>query len=72
MDILSCNTFLPFWISWKDNYLRVGTGVVLESDIILSYNDTNPIPIGGIGFATFDVDGITWYFTHFTGTYSLN
>ena len=66
-DILSCNIFEPFWISWYENYLKVGTGTVLESNVILSFDDPNSIPIGGITFAVNDTSGSHWYFSHFTG-----
>ncbi len=66
-QILDCDTFQPFWVSWFNSVIKVGTGTVLEQGTFLSFNETSPVSIAGITFATGDPFGIYWYLTHFTG-----
>ena len=44
LDILSCDQFRSFWITWSNTYgtYNVGTGEVVDQQIFMSYTEDSP------------------------------
>lgn len=57
--IIACNSFLPFWVSWENNMIKVGRGHKLDKDQVLSWTDPNTaldIKYVGVGTYGFHID----------------
>ena len=46
------NFFLPFWVSWSANEIRVGQGTGLSSKEFLHWEDPGPLSVNYIGIST--------------------
>lgn len=49
---LSCSQQHPFWISWSNNYIRVGMGYIVGEQQFMSWNDTDPHSVNYVAIAT--------------------
>ncbi|KAL4231839.1 hypothetical protein ACF0H5_009415 [Mactra antiquata] len=49
---LDCNQAHQFWISWTNNYIRVGLGNIIGEQQFMAWNDTDPHPVNYIAIAT--------------------
>lgn len=47
-NILNCNMYLPFWISWTDGKIAYGTGLVVAENTLDSWISTNQFAVKGI------------------------
>ena len=56
-DILSANEFRPFWFSWADGKIRFGKGTVVGQQVVVEYQDPNPIPVYHLAISGWDVFG---------------
>jgi hypothetical protein len=66
-DILDCNSFQKFWVTWKDGIIQVGRGLVPERQPIIVWQDPNPYTIRGIAISTgFGTSG-SWEFSQIEG-----
>ncbi|CAH1799120.1 unnamed protein product [Owenia fusiformis] len=55
LDLLRCNQFRSFWISWADNYIKIGSGhTERKGTILLQKKDFEPIgkTVNAISFRT--------------------
>ena len=48
-NIVSCTEFRDFWVSWTDNHIKSGKGLVVGQDILVAYDDSNS-PTYGVNF----------------------
>ena len=53
-NTLNSSVFLPYWISWKDHILSLGTGNKVGENVLLTYDDraTNPMAVNYLAFAS--------------------
>ena len=61
-NIVSCTEFRDFWVSWTDNHIKSGKGLVVGQDILLAYDDSHSpaCEVNFIGIITdFGLSG-TW------------
>lgn len=49
---VSCTEARPFWISWSNNYIRVGTGNSVGLQQFMSWDDPSPHPVNYIAVST--------------------
>lgn len=49
---VDCNKYLPFWISWTNNVIKVGKGIDVGKQTFLTWNDTAPHAVNYVAFAT--------------------
>lgn len=49
---IDCNKYLPFWISWANNIIRVGTGSIVGKSQFMMWNDTAPHDVNYVAVAT--------------------
>ncbi|CAC5389072.1 unnamed protein product [Mytilus coruscus] len=47
-NILNCNVYLPFWISWAGGKITYGTGLVVAENTLDSWINTNQFAVNGI------------------------
>lgn len=47
-NILNCNMYLPFWISWAGGKITYGTGLVVAENTLDSWISTNQFAVRGI------------------------
>ena len=40
-NIVSCTEFRDFWVSWTDNHIKSGKGLVVGQDILVAYDDSH-------------------------------
>ena len=40
-NIVNCTEFRDFWVSWTDNHIKSGKGLVVGQDILVSYDDSH-------------------------------
>ena len=53
---LSAGAFRPYWISWQNNFIRLGSGATVGKNVILSYPDrTKPMKINHLAFGAVGV-----------------
>ena len=50
--ILNPNEDRPFWVDAKDGLVRLGKGKMIGSDIVMEWQDNQPLEPSYIGFAT--------------------
>lgn len=46
--VASCldkSKFVPYWLSWANGNIRLGSGSIVGENIILEYTDPAPIPV---------------------------
>ncbi len=43
--ICNCDEYLPFWVSWSQGSIRLGTGTLPGVADIMHYNDDNPYKV---------------------------
>ncbi|XP_052059521.1 uncharacterized protein 5-like [Mytilus californianus] len=48
LNILNCNMYLPFWISWAGGKISYGTGLVVDENMLDSWISTNQFAVKGI------------------------
>ncbi len=46
------NYYLPFWISWGDDIIRIGSGNTVGDNEFLQWKDPDPHPINHVGIST--------------------
>lgn len=63
-NILSCEVFRKFWISWENRQIRVGRGVPYE-EIIVYHDFTHVVTL--VGLSTGLLASGTWQFLHEEG-----
>ena len=69
-DVLSCNEARPFWISWSDTHVRVGSGGQVGGNELVEQDFQN-FSIHSLTFSTsIEVNG-TWEFPEYNGTHVL-
>ena len=57
-DILHCNESRAFWVSWDAGLIRVGTGAVPDTEILVEWQDPEPQAVVIASFSTYlDSDG---------------
>ena len=57
-NILNCNAYRPFWISWEAGSIMVGSGNVVGENVIVSWINPDPFSVKSLGIVTLDnVDG---------------
>ena len=49
---VSCTDARPFWISWANHDIRVGTGNDVGESQFMSWNDTDPHAVNFVAVAT--------------------
>ena len=49
---LSCSESRPFWLSWQDGYIRLGTGLTVGEGQMLAWQDRGPHPVEFLGIST--------------------
>ncbi|XP_045191095.1 uncharacterized protein LOC123547911 [Mercenaria mercenaria] len=64
---LSCSQPHPFWVSWDNNYIRVGKGNTVGEQQFMVWNDTDPHPVNYVAVST--GFGSTGDWTFFRDTY---
>jgi hypothetical protein len=66
LNILKSNEDRPFWADAKDGLVRLGKGKVIGSDIVMKWQDNQPLDPSYVGFMTgFGSTGI-WKFSEDT------
>ena len=73
-DILNCDAYLPFWITWWQGSVAVGYGEVAGIGQIVVYDDPAPAAVSYLSFLTgwgatgdwefFNVTGMSPIFLH--------
>ena len=51
-DILDCQEFKKFWLSWEEGLIRLGHGLATGVDSIIQWQDPNPYIIKGVAIST--------------------
>ena len=51
-DILKSTEDRPFWADAKDGFVRLGTGNIIGSNIVLEWKDNLPLDVNYVGFMT--------------------
>ena len=64
-NVLQCNTSAPFYLSWYSGYLVLGTSSS-EDDVIVQWQDPDPIEVNAVGVGTPGRTGI-WKFSERAG-----
>lgn len=41
-NLLSCTNAQPFWVSWNNGHIKVGTGQQVNSNTFMEWTDPNP------------------------------
>ena len=59
-NILNCNEFRYFWVSWKDGIIEMGAGLVVGSGQVIRYQNPEPFLINGFGISTVEVTDGVW------------
>ena len=61
--ILSCNMYIPIWLSWEGSHIEVGVGLEVGTNVILSWqNPSAHWQVQAVGVSTgFDYEG-DWSF----------
>ena len=51
---LNSSVYLPYWISWKDHILSLGTGNKVGQNVLLTHDDraTNPLVVNYLAFSS--------------------
>lgn len=52
VGILNCSEFRPFWVSWTNSNITVGTGRNVTSGMFMSAQTSNPWRIGAVSIST--------------------
>ncbi|CAG2184807.1 unnamed protein product [Mytilus edulis] len=50
--ILNCTVYLPFWISWADGDIRLGTGILVDKNVLVSFMNPHHFEVRSIGVLT--------------------
>ena len=53
-DLLSCNSFRTFWISWTESFIAFGTGAKVGQQQILATDGVSDFSVTGVSFAAKD------------------
>ena len=53
-EILSCNSFKFFWVTWEDGIIEVGAGGIIGQTRLLYFKDPNPYTVNSITLTTAD------------------
>ncbi|XP_063416192.1 uncharacterized protein LOC134697835 [Mytilus trossulus] len=51
-NILNCNVYLPFWISWADGDIKLGTGILVDENVLVSFMNPHHFEVRSIGVFT--------------------
>ncbi|CAC5419485.1 unnamed protein product [Mytilus coruscus] len=51
-NVLNCNEYRPFWISWEAGSIMVGSGNVVGDNVIVSWIDSDPFIVKRLGIFT--------------------
>ncbi|VDI24038.1 Hypothetical predicted protein [Mytilus galloprovincialis] len=51
-DILNCTVYLPFWISWADGDIKLGTGILVDQNVLVSLMNPHHFEMRSIGVLT--------------------
>lgn len=51
-NLLNCTVYLPLWISWADGDIKLGTGVVVDENILEYLTNTPHFEVKSIGVLT--------------------
>ncbi|VDI06407.1 Hypothetical predicted protein [Mytilus galloprovincialis] len=52
VDIQNCTVYIPFWISWADGEIKLGTGVVVGEHVLGNLTNTDQFEVRSIGVFT--------------------
>lgn len=47
-----CKLFVSFWISWGNNNIKIGKGLIINQDIVIDWTEPDPFNIAGVGITT--------------------
>ena len=53
LNILKSNEDRSFWADAKDGLVRLGKGKVIGSDIVIKWQDNQPLNLSYVGFMTY-------------------
>ncbi|XP_071132690.1 uncharacterized protein [Mytilus edulis] len=59
-NILNCNVYRPFWISWEAGSIMVGSGNGVGENVIVSWIDQAPFSVKSLGILTLDNEVGEW------------
>ncbi|CAG2196545.1 unnamed protein product [Mytilus edulis] len=51
-NIYNCTVYLPFWISWADGDIKLGTGIVVDENVLGYLTNTPHFEVKSIGVLT--------------------
>lgn len=51
-NYLNCSKLMPFWASWFNGFIKFGTGLVINSNIVAEWQDMKPFDINRIAIST--------------------
>lgn len=51
-SLLDCKEFRPFWVSWDEGNIRVGTGLIVDVNDFISYANTTLTGVKHVAIAT--------------------
>ncbi len=60
-DLVKCNTFSDFWVSWVNKKLTVGTGSIVDVDALLSADNID-VAFTSVAVGTYDGTVGLWRF----------
>ena len=66
-DILNCDQMLPFWVSWVDGLIQLGRGSMIGDDLIVSWQDAEPLAVSHVSISTYSTSEGYWQFTNYPG-----
>ena len=58
--MMKCDVNLPFWISWTDGYVQIGSGEEILSHQFLSWNNGNGYIVKSLSLSSGDTADATW------------
>ena len=63
--ILDCDVMKPFWVTWLDGYIEVGNGAVYGDDVIVSWQDPEPLTVSHAAISTWQTAEGYWQFSNY-------
>lgn len=67
-NVLNCESYLDFWLSWTSNIIEMGTGVTTGNNMLFSWRDvSNPYPINVLSLASRHSGQVVWQFLRESG-----
>lgn len=59
-QILNCNDFRYFWVSWAGGVIEMGSGLYVGQSQVIRYVNPNPFLINGLSLSTLEVTDGVW------------